>query len=122
MIIASSLILLTLDALFLYASSSFFGKQILDVQRTPLQINMIGAVACYIFLIFGLNYFILREKRSVLDAFLLGFVIYGVYETTSLALLKDWRLKTAMIDTLWGGILFATTTYLTYSLPVVLYL
>jgi uncharacterized membrane protein len=122
MIIASSLILLTLDALFLYASSSFFGKQILDVQRTPLQINMIGAVACYIFLIFGLNYFILRERRSVLDAFLLGFVIYGVYETTSLALLKEWRLKTAMIDTLWGGILFATTTYLTYSFPVVLYL
>jgi uncharacterized membrane protein len=94
--------------------SSVFRSQVFDVQRSPLRINIVGAILCYIFLIFGLNYFILQKRRSVFDAFLLGIVIYGVYETTTLALLRNWRLSTVVIDTLWGGILFALTTYFTY--------
>jgi uncharacterized membrane protein len=47
---------------------------------------------------------------------ILGFVIYGVYETTTYALLKKWKLQTVMIDTLWGGILFGLTTMITYKL------
>ena len=39
-----------------------------------------------------------------------------VYETTNKAILKDWSWKTVMIDGIWGGILFALTTYLTYTL------
>jgi len=42
----------------------------------------------------------------------LGIVIYGVYETTNYALLKDLSILTVIIDTLWGGLLFASTTYL----------
>jgi uncharacterized membrane protein len=67
-------------------------------------------------LIGGLFYFILKNKRPVQDAFLLGLVIYGVYETTTYALLKNWNFATVMVDTLWGGILLALTTYLTYKL------
>ena len=63
-----------------------------------------------------MNYFILKQRRSVMDAFILGIVIYGVYETTTYALLKKWSIQTVMIDTLWGGILFGLTTYLTYKL------
>jgi len=113
-IIISSLILLFLDTIFIYLMSSVFRSQVFDVQRSPLRINIVGAILCYVFLIFGLNYFILQKRRSVFDAFLLGIVIYGVYETTSLALLRNWRLSTVVIDTLWGGILFALTTYFTY--------
>ena len=76
-----------------------------------MEINYLGAALCYIFLIVGINYFIIKPKRSVSDAFLLGIVIYGVYETTSLALLKNWSILTVIIDTLWGGLLFAATTY-----------
>jgi uncharacterized membrane protein len=115
-LLVSSLILLALDAIFIYFISSTFSSQIFDVQRSPLHVNILGAILCYIFLIFGLNYFILEKRRSVFDAFLLGIVIYGVYETTSLALLRNWRLSTVMIDTLWGGILFGLTTYFTYLL------
>jgi uncharacterized membrane protein len=60
----------------------------------------------------GINYFIIKPRRSVSDAFLLGIIIYGVYETTNLALFKNWSILTVIIDTLWGGILFATTTYI----------
>ena len=65
-----------------------------------------------VFLIVGINYFIIKPKKSVSDAFLLGIVIYGVYETTNYALLKNWSILTVIIDTLWGGILFAITTYI----------
>jgi uncharacterized membrane protein len=49
----------------------------------------------------------------VQDAFLLGLVIYGVYETTNWALFSKWSPMSVIIDTLWGGILFAATTYVT---------
>ena len=113
-IIVSSLILVVLDAIFIYIMSSIFTSQIFDVQRSPLDINIYGALLCYIIIILGLNYFIIQKRKSVLDAFLLGVFVYGVYETTSLSLLRKWRPTTVIIDTLWGGILFASTTYFTY--------
>lgn len=39
-------------------------------------------------------------------------IIYGVYETTNYALFKNWSILTVIIDTLWGGLLFASTTYI----------
>jgi uncharacterized membrane protein len=62
-------------------------------------------------LITGLNYFIIKPRKSVTDAFLLGIVIYGVYETTNYALFSNWSIISVIIDTLWGGLLFATTAY-----------
>jgi len=115
-LIISVVLLLLLDSVFLYTISDMFKKQVLDVQGSPMKINMIGGALCYLLLIFGLYYFIIKPHRSVMDAFLLGIVVYGVYETTTYALLKNWRLQTVMMDTLWGGILFALTTYFTYKL------
>ena len=77
-----------------------------------MQVNFLGAALCYIFLIVGINYFIIKPRKSVTDAFLLGLVIYGVYETTNYALFKNWSILTVIIDTLWGGLLFASTTYI----------
>jgi uncharacterized membrane protein len=104
--------MLSIDFVYLNVFKSFFDKQIQLVQGSQLKINYLGAALCYIFLIAGINYFIIKPKKSVSDAFLLGIVIYGVYETTSYALLKDWSIFTVIIDTLWGGLLFASTTYL----------
>ncbi len=112
----SSIILLGLDAIFLSIISKYFHQQIFKVQKEPMRINMLGAVMCYLLLIFAINFFVINEKRSPLYAALLGFVIYGVYETTSYALLKKWSLTTVFIDSLWGGILFGLTTYIVYRL------
>jgi len=112
-ILVSSLVLLALDAVFLYVMSGKFSSLIFDVQRSPIQLNPVGAGLCYLILIFGLYHFILEPNKPILDAFLLGVVVYGVYETTSYAVLKKWKLSTVVMDTLWGGVLFASTTYLT---------
>ena len=52
----------------------------------------------------------------ILDAMILGWVIYGVYEGTNYGILKNWKMSTVIIDTLWGSVLFGLTTYLTYML------
>ena len=113
-IIFSGLTLLILDTIFLLFVSPMFNTQIIAVQGSPIKLNLVGTFLSYVFLIFGLNYFIIQQQRPVLDALLLGLVIYGTYETTTLALLRNWQYKTAIIDTLWGGVLFALTTAIVY--------
>jgi uncharacterized membrane protein len=73
-----------------------------------------AVVLCYLFIVFGLEYFIISQNKSPLDAFVLGVVTYGIYETVNLALFDKWKILPAAIDTLWGGILFASTVYITY--------
>jgi uncharacterized membrane protein len=114
-IAVTGIVLLLLDSIYLRAIKNMFELQIAAVQRVALQFRLLGAVICYIFLIGGLYYFILRTHRPIQDAFLLGLVIYGVYETTNYALLKQWKWEIMAIDTLWGGILFALTTFVVYS-------
>ena len=105
---------LLLDFVFLTSQRKTFEKQVITVQKTALNMKISGAIACYIFLLFGLYYFILREHRTPLEAMLFGLIIYGVYETTTYALLKNWKLETVMIDVAWGGVLFYLTTIFTY--------
>ena len=108
----SAIVLIAIDFVYLNIIKDFFQKQIISVQGSSVQVNYLGVAICYIFLITGLNYFIIKPNKSVNDAFLLGLIIYGVYETTNYALFKNWSIITVIIDTLWGGILFASTTYI----------
>lgn len=112
LLLVSAIVLVSIDFIYLNLIKDYFGKQIESVQQSKLTINYLGVAICYIFLIAGINYFIIKPNRSVQDAFLLGLVIYGVYETTNYALFKNWHILTVIIDTLWGGILFALTTYI----------
>jgi uncharacterized membrane protein len=107
-------IFLILDVAFLSFQRNTFETQIYAIQKEKIQLNIPSAIACYFFLLVGLYYFILKDRKSPLEAMLLGLVIYAVYETTTYALLKNWKLQTVMIDTLWGGTLFYLTTYFTY--------
>jgi uncharacterized membrane protein len=112
LLLVSAVVFIILDFVYLNVIKGYFNNQIKSVQGSPIQINYLGAALCYILLIVGINYFIIKPRKSVSDAFLLGIIIYGVYETTNLALLKNWSILTVIIDTLWGGLLFASTTYI----------
>ena len=112
-LLVSAITMVVIDSAYLSLMKGYFMNQVKNVQGTPLKINFLAAAICYIFLILGLNYFIIKPRRSVQDAFLLGLVIYGVYETTNWALFKNWSVFTVILDTLWGGALFAATTYVT---------
>ena len=113
-ILISAVTMLILDFIYLGTFSGFFNNLVKSIQGTKIKFKALGAVLCYILLIGGLNYFIIDPRKSILDAFLLGIVIYGVYETTNYALLDKWNLQAMALDTTWGGILFAITTKVVY--------
>lgn len=110
-LLISAIVLVVIDFVYLNVIKGYFARQIKSVQNSPMTINYLGVVICYILLILGINYFIIKPRKSVSDAFLLGIIIYGVFETTNYALFKNWSILTVIIDTLWGGLLFASTTY-----------
>ena len=112
LLLISAIVLISIDFIYLNVIKGYFGIQIQKVQGSKLEVNFLGAALCYIFLIVGINYFIIKPNKSINEAFLLGLIIYGVYETTTYALFKNWSIITVIIDTLWGGLLFASTTYI----------
>ena len=111
-LLISAILFVVLDSIYLNFIKDYFSKQINLVQNSPIKIDFLAILLCYIFLIFGINYFIIQPNHSIQDAFILGIIIYGVYETTNKALLTKWSWLTVIMDTLWGGILFALTTYI----------
>jgi uncharacterized membrane protein len=111
-LLVSAIVFVFIDSIYLNLISNYFSNQVKDVQGSPIKMNILATLLCYIFLIFGINYFIIKPNRSIQDAFLLGLVIYGVFETTNMALFAKWSWLTVIMDTLWGGILFALTTYI----------
>jgi uncharacterized membrane protein len=114
-VIFSTVMLLILDFIYLSANKHAFETQVISIQRVIMTIKPWSALVCYLFLVFALNYFILERHRPILEAVILGLVIYGVYESTSYALFKKWSLNLAIMDTLWGGALFGLTTALIYQ-------
>ena len=111
-ILKLSIIFTLIDSIYLYLMSNNFKTMIKHIQGSDLKMRFIPTIFCYIFLIFSLYYFIVSQKAPIVTAFLLGISIYGVYETTNLAIFEKWDPIIAIIDTLWGGILFSITYWL----------
>ncbi len=109
-IIIILVIMLALDSIYLYATSSIFGVLVAKIQRTAMQVRLSGAIVVYLLLALGLYYFIIKDDRSAWEAGLLGLIIYGTFDFTNYAMFKNYDLSVAIMDTLWGGILFALTT------------
>jgi len=108
--------MLTLDSVYLSnIGGPLFAKMVKGIQKDDMKINMFGAIGSYLLLILVLYKFIIVERKSPSDAFLLGFCIYGVFDFTNIAIFKNYSLLPALLDTLWGGVLFYIVTKLTYG-------
>lgn len=105
-ILKISLTTLIIDYFYLSLIKDKFNKMIYNIQGSNIELNYIAAGICYTLLIFCLKYFIIDKQFTNLEAFYMGAIIYGIYETTSAATIKNWNNEIIIIDTLWGGILF----------------
>lgn len=114
-ILLSGILFVMIDSIYLTSISGYFNEQIQMIQGSPLVLHLGATALSYIFLILGLYYFILREKKPVKDAFIFGLVIYMVYEATNKAIIQKWKWTTVLLDGVWGGILYALTTYAVYQ-------
>ena len=103
------IILLVVDSGYLYSTSTLFGETVKNIQHSSMNIRYGSVFVVYALLAYGLIHFV---KRSVKDAAILGAVIYGVFDFTNYAMFRDYGLHIAIMDTIWGSILMATTTYI----------
>lgn len=112
-------VLVIIDTIYISITRKWYENQIVTIQRVAMNIKPIGAFVCYLFLVFGLWHFVLspsarsgkKMEEIISNAFLLGLIVYGVYASTSYALLKKWSPNLAMADTIWGGSLFGLTAF-----------
>jgi uncharacterized membrane protein len=106
------IILILLDAVYLYFTKDMFGEMVVRIQRVAMQLRLWSGAVVYVFLAIALYWFILKNKRPIWEAGLLGLATYGVFEFTNYAMLKNYDLSIAIMDTVWGATLFALTTFI----------
>jgi uncharacterized membrane protein len=108
LLILASIILL-LDLLWLkYAVKNLWEDNVRSVQKSDMQVDVKYALLSYIVIIIGVYLFVVNKtnvKEGMIYGFIYGFILYAVFDFTNLAIFKDFSLKTAVIDMLWGGFL-----------------
>ena len=123
-LIVSSILLLVLD--FIWIGGYMGGEykiMVRKIQGSDMQVNIIYAILSYILMIIGLNFFVIPNinkdnlfNDSLKYGFLFGIVLFGVYDFTAGAVLKNWNLKLAILDILWGGTVYFLATFLTFKI------
>jgi len=100
-------------------AKNFYRAQIGTLMKSD--VNWIAAIIFYLIFIAGLIVFVISpavEKGSwtyaILFGALFGFVCYATYDLTNLAVAKDWPLLVTIVDLIWGAVLAASVSVLTY--------
>jgi uncharacterized membrane protein len=106
--------MLLADAAWLSAIAPEFRTMIAGIQGSPMGVKYIPVAICYAVMILGLWYLVIRPAGRDITAAAtqgaaLGATVYGVYEMTNLATIKNWSPKIALMDWIWGTVLFAGT-------------
>jgi uncharacterized membrane protein len=113
-------IFFTIDMLWLgIVAKDFYAKQIGHLMKTD--INWAAAIVFYLIFIAGLVVFVITpamEKDSwsytLIFGALFGLVCYATYDLTNLAVAKDWPLLVTIVDLIWGAVLAASVSTITY--------
>jgi len=86
-------------------------------------INWYAAIIFYLLFIAGLVVFVITpavQKQSLVHALLFGslfgLITYATYDLTNLATLKDWPVLVTVVDLIWGMVLSAAVSVITYLL------
>ena len=102
-----------------FVAKNLYAKQIGFLMKPD--INWTAAILFYLLFIVGLVIFVISpaiEKGSwafaLFSGALFGLITYATYDLTNLATLKDWPLLVTVIDLVWGSVLAASVSIITY--------
>jgi uncharacterized membrane protein len=109
-----------IDMVWLILIAKKFYQQQIGFLMKP-DINWFAAIIFYLLFIAGLVIFVISpavEKHSWVNAILFGalfgLITYATYDLTNLATLKDWPLLVTVVDLIWGTVLAASISGITY--------
>lgn len=112
-----SVFILLLDFAWIGTNLGMYSKSVKAVQKSVMVVNYYYAFVAYVLVLFASLYIAIPftklhlEKdddivqklwKSFLYGGTVGLAIYGIYNTTCLALYKDYDASIAVYDTMWG--------------------
>ena len=117
-------VFLAIDMVWLtLVAKNFYAKQIGFLMAKNL--NFLAALIFYLIFIAGLIVFVITpalDKRMWTQALLVGaffgLVAYATYDLTNLATVKDWPLIVTVVDLVWGMVLSASVSIITYLIAI----
>lgn len=113
-------VFLAIDMVWLTSiAKSFYAKQLgYLMAKNP---NLFAALIFYLIFTAGLVFFVITpalDKRMWTHALLagafFGLVSYATYDLTNLATVKDWPVIITIVDLIWGTVLSAAVSVITY--------
>ncbi len=100
-------------------AKNFYQKQIGFLMKPD--INWLAAIIFYLLFIASLIIFVITPAmvkhswvHALLYGALFGLVTYATYDLTNLATVKDWPLLVTVVDLVWGSVLAASVSVITY--------
>lgn len=107
------LLLLLIESVYLYTHIEQIIKMINSIQKFEnVNIKIYSALLGYFFMTIAFYISSIRYEFTYLDILLLGISINGIHQAFSNALFNNWNIILAIMNTLWGGILFVSITFL----------
>ena len=111
----TAIIILSIDGYF-FTRLPLFPKAVKNIQKSPMELRWYSVIIVYIFSIASLFYFVILPNKSVAEGAFLGMITYGIFDFSNHAIFKNYGLTLAVIDVLWGTVLFAITTFIVKAL------
>jgi uncharacterized membrane protein len=100
-------------------AKNFYSKQIGFLMKTD--VNWPAAIIFYLLFIVGLVLFVIApalEKHSWVNALLFGvlfgLITYATYDLTNLATIKNWPFLVTIVDLIWGMVLAALVSVISF--------
>jgi uncharacterized membrane protein len=102
-----------------FVAKKFYQQQIGFLMKPD--INWVAAIIFYLLFIGGLVIFVISPAvkiqswvHAVIYGALFGLITYATYDLTNLATIKDWPLLVTVVDLIWGTVLAASISVITY--------
>lgn len=103
-----AIIFLVFDYFYLSNVVGIFDNVVKAIQGSGINFKILGAVGAYSAIVYQFYHFIVAKKDTkMIDAFVLGLTSYAIYDFTNYALFDKYPLDIGLMDTLWGGVLYA---------------
>jgi uncharacterized membrane protein len=98
----------------LIIAKSFYEKHLGAFERT---LNWPAVILVYLLIPLGIVFFVFPKADGNLKLALswgavYGLIVYGVYDLTNLATLKNWPLTMVIVDTFWGMFVSGLTSFI----------
>jgi hypothetical protein len=113
-LLVTAVVIIIVDTLWLFTGGQYALRMTARIQGSDVVFRYGGALVVYLALAYLHNTF----AKTLSEAFALGLGTYAVYDFTNYALLKDYDIRFAAADTVWGGVLFSMVHSIMKYIPV----